>query len=231
MKFDKYTRTARIYPAIISVFPLILLSIGITNKELDQFFEGISSIKILGNISFALVMIYLLSQTNRFIAKNLFEKSYFKSERFMPTTNFLLYQNKELSNEYKDKVRQRIRRDFNIQLLSRQEEESNISEARQKTVEAVGLVRNNVGDGRLLLQHNIEYGFVRNLIGGAVIGSMGSAAALLYYLKYYPSTVFWSISLTGLIFFISLLLGSKALMNRYGELYAKRLFQEYLTSN
>ena len=231
MKFDTYTRTARIYPAIISVFPLALLSIGITNKELDQFFEGISSIKILGNISFALVMIYLLSQANRFIAKNLFEKNYFKTELFMPTTNFLLYQNKELSNEYKDKVRQRIRKDFNIQLLSRQEEESKISEARQAIVETVGLVRNKVGDGRLLLQHNIEYGFVRNLIGGAIIGSIGSAASLLFYLKYYPSTVFWSISLTSLIFFISLLLGSKVLMNRYGELYAKRLFQEYLTSN
>ena len=147
----------------------------------------------------------------------------------MPTTNFLLYQNKELSSEYKDKVRQRIQRDFNIQLLSRQEEESNVSEARQLIVEAVGLVRNKVGDGRLLLQHNIEYGFLRNLIGGAIIGSIGSAAALLFYLKYYPSIVFWSISLTSLIFFISLLLGSKVLMNRYGELYTKRLFQEYLT--
>ena len=61
--------------------------------------------------------------------------------------------------------------DFDITLLPEDQEKEKEEEARKKIVEAMSLIRAKVKDGRLLLQHNIEYGFVRNLIGGNEIAA------------------------------------------------------------
>ena len=94
-------------------------------------------------------------------------------------------------------------------------------------VEAVGLIRKKVGNGVLLLQHNMEYGFFRNLIGGSVLSFMVCLAnAYLFFSK--NKTVFsFSVALGGLFLFFVLL--SKPILRRKGNLYAKTLFQEYLS--
>jgi hypothetical protein len=84
-----------------------------------------------------------------------------------------------------------------------------------------------VKNGRLLLQHNIEYGFRRNLIWGLpimiIVGSLW-----LYLLKINKFLSGFYIMLWFLICWLIILLLSKWLMNRYWEQYAKVLFQEYL---
>ena len=170
---------------------------------------------------------YFLTQINRFLGKFLFEKNMFNNELEMPTTNFLLYSNTEFSYEYKKQMREQISKDFQIDLPDEQEEISDLENARKRIVEAVGLIRQKVKNGRLLLQHNIEYGFARNLIGGAIIGLTMSLFDIVYFFNH-GNNLIGSISIALAIVFGFLLLIHKPIIKHLGNQYAKRLFQEYL---
>ena len=43
----------------------------------------------------------------------------------------------------------------------------------------VGQIREMMRDNKMILQHNIEYGFFRNLLGGCVVASIISVALLI----------------------------------------------------
>jgi len=88
------------------------------------------------------------------------------------------------------------------------------------------LIRQKVKDGRLLLNHNIEYGFARNLVGGSIIGFAMSLFDIFYFCD--KSNVLFYISIVLTMLFLSIFLLRKILMHNLGNQYAKRLFQEYL---
>jgi hypothetical protein len=227
MKFDKYNRIARIYPSIIVLIPFLLFTIYCDIDNLKDVFDNILEIKIIGNITISIVLLFFLVQVNRFLGKFLFERSIFKNELEMPTTNFLLYQDSQFSNEHKTQLRGQIKNDFHIELPTEIDENQNIENAKKRIVEAVGLIRQKVKNGRLLLQHNIEYGFARNLIGGAIIGLVMSVIDIIYFYSLDNKLIGGiSISLTSL--FGILLLIHKPIIKHLGNQYAKRLFQEYL---
>lgn len=226
MSFDTYTIIARIFPLLISAAPLIILSSFVVDRELSDMFKGF---KWVGDVTLSVLIVYLLSQVNRLIAIELFEKKYFKDQMNMPTTNLLLHSDSIYSDEFKMKVRERVRADFKIELPTHEEELADEARSRKRIVEIVGLIRNKVGKGQLLIQHNIEYGFVRNLISGSVIGLIASAVDIYLFRYYYISNKAFTVSIITAVFFGAVLLLSKYLINRYGYLYAKRLFQEYLT--
>jgi hypothetical protein len=166
-------------------------------------------------------------QTNRFLGKFLFEKLIFNDELNMPTTRFLLYSDNEFSEQYKEKIRQKINTNFKIILPSREDELSDINSCRKRIVEAVGLIRNKVKNGNLLLQHNMEYGFARNLIGGSIIAVCISGLDIFYFMKL-GNVLLGYLSIILTIFFSFCLILSKPIINHLGKVYAKRLFQEYL---
>lgn len=227
MKFDRYNRAARIYPSIIILIPFLLFTIYCDIDNLKDVFDDLLNVKIIGNITISIVLLYLLIQANRFLGKFLFEKSMFKNELEMPTTNFLLFNNSEFSKDYKIRIRKHIKSDFQIDLPDESEENENRVDARKRIVEAVGLIRQKVKNGRLLLQHNIEYGFARNLIGGSIIGvSMSLIDIVYFYIN--DNKVIGGISIVLTIFFVVLLLLHRPIIKHLGNQYAKRLFQEYL---
>ena len=78
-------------------------------------------------------------------------------------------------------------------------------------------------------EHNIEYGFARNLIGGAVIALVMSIVDIVYFYLINNSLIFVVSIITAFLFLI-LLLSSKLIMTRLGNQYAKRLFVEYLNN-
>ena len=51
---------------------------------------------------------------------------------------------------------------------------------RKQVVTAVSQIRNSLRENKLLLQHNIEYGFFRNFLGGSLIAIVFSIAILIY---------------------------------------------------
>ena len=146
----------------------------------------------------------------------------------MPTTQFMLFSNDEYSAQKKKHIRDKVKSDFNFDMPSLETEQSDEVEAKKLIAEAVGLIRNKVKDGNLLLQHNMEYGFFRNLIGGSVFGLIVSIIGVVYFHNVNAHFGFTLSSILLSMVFLSLLLFSKRIINYFGRLYAKRLFIEYL---
>lgn len=151
----------------------------------------------------------------------------FQNELEMPTTNFMLYSNPEFSKDYKTRLRQQIKSDFQIILPDEQLENVDILDSRKRIVEAIGLIRQKVKNGRLLLQHNIEYGFFRNLIGGAIIGLLMSIFDIFYF-YHINNRLIGNISIVIASVFAVILIIHRPIIKNLGKQYAKRLFQEYL---
>lgn len=230
MKFSKYTLMARIFPAIITALPLIILSGFIISQEYIDLFQNLKYIKVAGSVSVPIILLFLFAHLNRFIAKEYFQKKYFKEELEMPTTTFLLFADNSLSNNYKSNIRGKIENEFSIKLPTVIDEESHIENTRLRISESIGMVRNKVGDGNLLLQHNIEYGFARNLIGGSIISLLSSVISIFVYLFWIPSVPALITNIILSVFYIVILVLSRYLIEKYGVIYAKRLFQEYMSS-
>lgn len=228
MKFNKYNIQARIAPAVIVLVPFLIFTINCDIEGLSVFFNDLMQVRIIGNVTISTVLLFLFYQINRSLGKLMFEKSIFKNEMEMPTTKYLMFTDNTFTGSYKLKIRDKIKMDFDIDLLNEQEELNVPDEAKKRIVEAVGLVRNKVKNGHLLLQYNIEYGFWRNLIGGALIGFFVSIVDILYFIYQDKLLVVW-ISFVFAFFFFMLFIVRKSLINNFGILYAKRFYQEYLS--
>lgn len=225
-----YTLRARIYPAALCAIPIFVLNYFLLHVYLGDFLNSILSIRWAGEVTIAVILTYFLAEIGRFIAKELYEKSYFKDELSMPTTDFLLHSDQTYTQEYKSQIHSKILSDFSMQVCSSQEEAADNEKARKIIVQCVSMIRGKVKDGRLILNHNIGYGFARNLIGGSVIAVAVSIVNLYIFGYFIPNmTAFWISLFLGLIY-LTIMLSGKSIMSRYGIRYAKVLIQEYLLS-
>ncbi len=222
---DKYSRIARLYPALITLVPVFLLTFGISQNELTKLLGDIMAIQVVGCVSINVAALFLLIQANRFIGKEIFERWYFEDELRMPTTEMLLPESTQISPQLRSKVNMLCQRDFALCLPTIEEQREDDMLARKRIVDIVAQIRQKVQDGHLVLQHNIEYGFARNLIGGAPLGIVASIFCTLYF--YADSRAVALFSLVLVFLWGGLLLFSKTLIGRLGVLYAKRLIQEY----
>lgn len=223
---DKYSRVARVYPALISLIPCLLLTFGVVENELKQVLGEILSLKVLGGVSINVAVLFLLIQVNRFIGKEVFEKNYFKDELHMPTTDMLLPTSDAISPDMRKKIADKCFRDFDLKLPVVSEQEADESLVRRRIVEIVAQIRQKVKGGYLLLQHNIEYGFARNLIGGAPLALIISLVDAVYFFD--KGKGFFAFSIFLATVWVLLLVFSKMIIERFGVLYAKRLIQEYI---
>ncbi len=228
MKFDQYYLYARIFPALLTAIPLILFHHFYINKDLSGFLHTVSSIHWIAEITMPLVFIFFLAFVSRLISKMIIENNHYSSEAKMPAINILLYENDFYSSQYKNKIHEKIFGDFSIKLLLPNEEKADETEARKRIVEAVSRIREKVKGGRLLLQHNMEYGFFRNLAGGSYIAAFCSILCVIFFYFFYPSPLAFRLSLIGSIVYISLLVFHTKILDWLGYQYAKRLFQEYM---
>ena len=108
------------------------------------------------------------------------------------------------------------------------EESADEPRARKLIASTVSQIRNVLRDNSLLLQHNIEYGFFRNLIGGSFLAFVISIIILIS--SHYTGDIAtmnlgWILTL---IYFLPILL-SKIIIDRYGKYYAKILYEQFLT--
>lgn len=225
---NNYSRVARLYPAVLCSIPIFALNYFFLNVHTADFFGSLEGIKWAGGITISLVLTYLLAQVSRFIGKELFEKKHFNDELHMPTTELLLHSDSTYTVDLKGKLHAKIFSDFGIKIYSPDQEASNILGARKAIVESVGMIRAKVKDGRLILQHNREYGFVRNLIGGSIIAVFISILDLFIFGHFFQNMLAYYISLSLAVAYTFIVIIGKPLMSRYGRLYAKVLIQEYL---
>ncbi len=218
---NKYIRVARIYPALLTGVSIVLVSIPLVNTLLEIVGANQWIARLVGNIGFSAVILYFYSQLVRASGKFLFEKLLFKNELYFPTTELLLPTNEILSNELKQQIYSAILRDFRIDLTA----DCDDHELRRKINDSVSQVRLAVGSGRLLLQHNIEYGFIRNVCGGSIFGLGFSLIGLGLG---WNNAVMFQVYLVLSIVYVSVLGFSRSLIAHYGFQYGKVLLNEYL---
>lgn len=229
MKNNKYYIRARLYPTILTCIPVLFLFIKIVAPLYSNLLSPVFSVlPAVTSAAFSAAIIFLLVQLNRVTAKEIFQRLYFKDEMNMPTTNHLLWGNDFFEKEIKQKIRRRIKDKFSVSLLSEQEENSDETKARKLIVTAVSQIRNSLRDNKLLLQHNIEYGFFRNLVGGSVIALLFSIVLLVFAIIEKQTEV-TMLSVVFMIVYLLPILFSKFFINKYGNYYSKILYEQFLT--
>jgi len=90
--------------------------------------------------------------------------------------------------------------------------------ARNLIVHAVSQIKNKLRDNAILFQHNIEYGFIRNLIGGSLIAIIFSIVIIIYSLIYGDGTLRNAGIILLIIYSLPIIL-SKLLITKYGRYY------------
>ncbi|MGW8122171.1 hypothetical protein ACV07N_05880 [Roseivirga echinicomitans] len=162
------------------------------------------------------------------MSKEIFQKLYFKDEINMPTTDILLKSNNELEPSIKQKIEEKIKNRFDIKLMPEIEESADEKSARKLIATTVSQIRNVLRDNSLLLQHNIEYGFFRNLIGGSFLAFIISLIIIIS-THYAGDITTRNLGFILAIIYLLPILLSKVIINKYGKYYAKILYEQFLT--
>ncbi len=229
MKFDQYELKARVIPAVFSmILPVLIFNHFVVSDKLADFLDYIEGVRILSNITISVVLLYFISQLGRIIGKGVFEKAFHMEEIRMPTTDMLMFSNHVYSKQYKTKIREKISCEFDVELPTREDEERDEIDSRIRIVETMALIRKKLERNKFLLQHNIEYGAMRNAIGGSVIGLIFSIFNVVCFVHIVPSSQALVLSIVTATVYSIIILLSKFLINFYGRSYAKILFREYL---
>lgn len=229
MKLDAYSLKARFLPALATaVVPAAIFSHFYVSEEFSRFLDYMQGMKFLSTVSLSFIFLAYLSEFGRAIAKGIFESRFFKDELSMPTTRYMLFCDKTYSDEYKVAFRKMVKKDFGLALATKDEELADEHDARRKIVEAMALVRKKLHKNAFLLQHNIEYGAMRNAVGGAVIGIIICAWNIYFFQTLVPNELPVQVSIFFGGIYALLLISSKLILELYGKSYAKTLFREYL---
>lgn len=229
MTVSSYYARGRLFPTILTIVPLLIfVNVIVSILYSDNLKEIFKVLPIITNLGLSAALLFLMVQINRLISKEIFQRFYFQDEINMPTTNHLLWSDKFFDNSVKEIIRSKIQTKFGINLMSEIEEIAEELKSRKQITTAVSQIRNSLRDSKLLLQHNIEYGFFRNLLGGCIIAVLFSIIILIYGVAK-PE---YSLKITGIILTIIYcipILFSRPIIKRFGYYYSKILYEQFLS--
>lgn len=224
-----YFYRARLFPALLTSIPLLIFINRIMAVEYYDALKNVFDVlPLLTHLGLSAALIFLCVQINRVIAKEIFQRVFFNDELNMPTTNHLLWKSIYYDLAVKKKIREKMTEKFGIILLSPEEEGQDEPKARNLIMTCVGQVRIALRGNSMLLQHNIEYGFWRNLIGGALLALIFSAAIFVYGI----TNGFTDLITIGILLFgiyLMPILISKMIIRKYGNYYSKILYEQFLS--
>jgi hypothetical protein len=224
-----YFYRARLFPALITSIPMLIFLNKIIAVEYQEALKNVYDIlPIITHLGLSAAIIFLCVQVNRLLAKEIFQRLYFREELNMPTTNHLLWKNNYYDVSVKKKIRDKMNEKFGISLLGSGEEQQDETKARKLIISSVSQIRIALKGNSMLFQHNIEYGFWRNLIGGCVLAVMFSIAIYFYGRQNRLN----DLTTIGIILFSVYLIPivlSKPIIRYYGKYYSKILFEQFLS--
>lgn len=224
-KFDQYYWSAQYAPALLTSLPLAIIADAIA-KHIGLDIQTVKTVWEMAHVTPALfwaALSFLLIQINIYLAKTFFQPT----EEQLATTNLLLYQNQDMGKGIKNAIHLRIQSEFGITLLSQPEEQADPLEARRWIVEAVSRIKERTRNNKMVRRRNIAYGFMRNLVGGALLALLVSIIGDLLS-RYWGSPVSTFI-VSGVVYGLLILL-HRPLIRHFGREYAKTLFQQYMAS-
>ena len=233
---NPYTIFARYLPALLSSFPFFLIWYYLSdNFQLEGLSSFVLNIKLpeVGAITFSLAILHFYSLVIREISKY-FQRQYFTGDRAkgFPTTYLMTYSDSTFSDSYKDKYRKLILKRFNFELLNKEDENTDIIEARKRLNEATGLVNVEMQNVYLISKHNIWFGSLRNLIGGTIISILLCIVGILLGLFFIENSKIMIFILVFLFFlYLLLFLFRRLILVHNGEAYAQKLFAEFITAH
>ncbi len=229
MKIDTYYFKARLFPTVITSIPLFVFVIQVLKPLYGESLKNIFDIlPMLTSLGIYAGLVFLSVQINRFVSKEIFQRFFFKEDINMPTTNYLLWSNVFFAVDTKKAISEKIFSFFNITLLNPVEEQQDDLRARNLIVHAVSQIKNKLRDNAVLFQHNIEYGFIRNLIGGSLIAIVFSIAIIIYALIYSKGTLRNTGIILLIIYSLPIIL-SRLLITKYGRYYAKVMYEQFMS--
>jgi hypothetical protein len=229
MKLSSYYIKARLFPTILTVIPLlILVNTVVASFYYETLKEILNILPIITNLGLSAALLFLMVQVNRLFAKEVFQYIYFQDELTMPTTNHILWNDNFFDITVKRKIREKIQSMIGLTLMSETEEEEDELKSRKQIVTAVSQIRNRLRDNKLLLQHNIEYGFFRNLLGGCLIAIVFSIILIIIgVINHKPSSSLLGIILS--VVYVFPIVFSKPIVMRFGNYYSKVLYEQFLS--
>ena len=229
LKIDTYTIYARLFPSIITLLPFFSLWFFV--RKYNDFLsleEYILGIKILGTLTISFIVLYFNSLIIRHISK-FFEKKYFLQSKGFPTTYFITFKDEEFSEDFKERYRLKVKQQFNINLLTRDEEIDSPAESKKRINEATKQIILLLKDGYLVKSHNIWYGFSRNMIGGCIIACVISLISI--FIGFFISINLIIISIILFLIYLTIFLFRKSILIYSAEAYAKQLISEFMQTD
>lgn len=228
---DTYSRHAYLYSAWTAMLiPCVLASAMIYYYEptsgLQDFWKAATtSIPVVVFLALG----YFLRERIRATSKLLFQFPLFKEdETHMPTTDILMWSS-DYSDEMKKAIRDKVKKDFNYTMPSKEDERKDENAARKNIAAIVGSMRNKAresGDA-VYTQANYRYGYNRNLLGGLVWSFIITAVLMILNFLIKSICYKWFIGALALIVIWGLV--EFFVFYKYSARnYARQLFDTYL---
>lgn len=229
MKIDAYAFKARIAPtAVTALIPMLVFNHFFVSEEFRKLLGDILGLKLFSAVTISAISIVFLAEFSRAISKQLFQRVMYQEELCMPTTTLMLYADPTYSEDFKNRFHARVLKDFKITLPTAADETVTIDESRKQIAESITSIRKKLHSNPFLLQHNIEYGAIRNSLGGAICAVILSSLNILLFFCYVPNLFAVQISIFLLASYAFWLAIGPWLVRIYGLSYAKILFREYM---
>lgn len=224
---DKYILQARFAPALITMIPILIFYVYYFNPIFAPILSSVTPLlPVVAGISISSALLFGVMQLNRLLSKLIFQRWLYQDEQNMPTTDYLLPNNPIIDKVSKERYYDLIKTDFNIDMRGSFQQLTSEVDQRKMIVRVVGQIRKKLDGNTMLLQHNIEYGFFRNLCGGAVLAILFMFANIVISIvatDYSKTTAFVVLMLIYLIPIVF----SRAWLKYLGKNYADVLFNQY----
>ncbi|MBR5603713.1 MAG: hypothetical protein IKW51_05845 [Bacteroidales bacterium] len=224
---NNYYLKARLYPTILTMIPLVVLYIYYLSPSVDAVLSPVwDLLPIFTGVAINVCLMFLFVLLNRFVSKAVFQKLFYQDDLKMPTTDYLMPDHPLLDNSSRKRYYQYIMIDFNVNMSKELKQLETETQKRIMIARIVGQIRTKLKGNKKLLQHNIEYGFFRNFVGGCLIALLTSIALLIVSICGHN----YNITMTSIIMIVIYLLPiifSKQLITFHGKNYASVLFEQY----
>lgn len=224
---NEYYLKARLMPTVLTMIPLVVLYLYIVAPLIDPVLKPVwNLLPVFTGVSINVAVMFLLVLLNRFLSKAIFQRLFYQDDLKMPTTDFLLPNNPALDNISRERYYSFILTDFGIDMKKSLKALKSENDKRIMIARVVGQIREMMRDNKMILQHNIEYGFFRNLLGGCVVASIISVSLLIIALVIENRTLLITSIVTFVIYILPIVF-SKLIVKIHGANYAKVLFEQY----
>lgn len=198
IKIDEYTKQARIYPTIVAMLLPAIITFAMGWPIFNTISNGIKIIENIIAIFIPVALVYgaigfFFWNISQALSKMIIQQPMFKQdETDMPTTRFLLWENKELSKQYKKEIHNKVQARYGLKLFTPALEKKDLPEAKRVIVDSVRHMREDTRNHVMLLRYNIKYGFLRNYLGGSIFALL--ITLLLWAINHWVDTLispFW----------------------------------------